>query len=200
MPSPSDIPDPTFPRVQFNGMRTPFHIEVGFPNRLAEASGAVDSICNFGEIITWLDGATTKTGIRGGGIEAGTIWEMPPYPINLALPGRSIIWIRVPLIVNLTPLGDASMSGIASSTAPSWESLAYDSSTSDPVTFGDKLVPAIFPAGDGAGVAIARVGILTVVAGSASLEASGCGDIIVTHCPGNLSHRRGSVDTSSSSA
>jgi hypothetical protein len=162
--------------------------------------------CNFGEIIQYSadgsdsgSGEEAKTGIGGGGIEAGNIWKMPPYEINLAVDGKRIVWIRIPVVVNLTPLGDATMSGIASSTAPSWESIAYDSDSDVPVTFGDKRVPPIFPAGDGVGVDIVLIGTVTVESGSATLARSGCGDIIATHCPGNLSHRRGYVGFSDSS-
>jgi hypothetical protein len=161
--------------------------------------------CNFGEIITYGgDGSDSgsgdvKTGIRGGAVSAGNIWVLTNLEINLAVDGRWNIWVRTPVVVRLTPLGDASLSGIASSSAPTWEAFEQDESDDTAAAIGDPVTPGHFPEGDGAGVAIAYLGVLTVANGSARFERSGCGDIIIGYCSGDMTIRRGYVDASGSS-
>lgn len=170
--------------------------------------GAVAGPCHFGELYTYaVEGSGSgsaaleaKTGIRGGGLDAiHRTWVMPPYEVDLAIPGEWIIYLRTPVVANTTPDGSATLSGIASSTAPAWVALPYDSSASTPVAVEAQVVPPIFTGGAAAdGVSIAVLGILKVAGGSATFQSYGCGGIILNHCPGTLGHSRGTVSTDSS--
>lgn len=164
-------------------------------------SGSSSPPCNFGEIISYSEtegsdsSETAKRGIRGGYLEAGAnIWNVPNLEINLAVSGVKIIWLRIPVIANTDADDVATLSGLASSEIPTWESA--DGSDE----YESKVIPNPFPlTSPGAGVAIVPIGTLTVADGSARLTRTGCGNIIIDHCPGVLSHHRGPVVTGSDS-
>jgi hypothetical protein len=162
-------------------------------------SGGLDSICYFGEIINYseTDGSdsseTAKKGIRGGYVEAGNkTWRVPNREINLGASGVFPVWLRIAITANTDADDVATLSGIKTSERPTWE---HGEGSED---YEDKVIPEIFPLIDpGAGVAIVPIGVLTIADGVATLERTGCGNIIITHCPGNLTHIRGPVGSDS---
>lgn len=168
----------------------------GFTARLVRKirGGAANGPCPFGEIIQWqeTEGETpvTKTGIRGGYVEAGNrIWNVQPKPVNLATPGEWIVWLRIEVTANTDATNSTTLSGLKTSLEPTWET---ESSSGQ---YEAKVIPEIFPEIDpGSGVAIIPIGVLTVLDGAASIVPTGCGHIIVDHCPGVLTHHRGPVE------
>jgi hypothetical protein len=159
--------------------------------------------CHFGEIYTYSedsgsDSGDSKTGIRGGNIRAGDkTWNLndEPFEIDLTTPGEYPVWIRIPLTVNTNATNIATLSGVKTSTKPTWGHGA-GSSEDYPIT----TCPAAFPVGGAAtGVLIVPIGQVTVAGGVATLASAGCGDITATHCPGTLDHYRGHVAGGSSS-
>lgn len=151
--------------------------------------------CPFGEIYTYTDesgsdsSGEVKTGIRGGIVRAGDkTWNFihQPYEINLAIDGEWQVHLRTVIIANMNPSQVATLSGVETSTLPTWVLTELSES------FEDAVIPVIFPTvNKGAGVSIVVIGNLKVEGGVATLSGSGCGDIGITHCPGTLSHVRG---------
>ncbi|MES2923681.1 MAG: hypothetical protein V4819_19155 [Verrucomicrobiota bacterium] len=167
------------------------------------SSAAPAGPCYFGEIISYTEetedsdsSGTPKTGIRGGYLEAGDkIWNVPNREIDLGASGVFLVWIRVAITANTDSTHVATLSGLETSEEPTWE----NGDGSD--DYEDKVIPNPFPtSAPGDGVAIVPIGILTIADGAATLARTGCGNIIIDHCPGTLSHHRGPVVVGSDSA
>jgi hypothetical protein len=153
--------------------------------------GAVDSTCYFGEVITYLVGETTKTGIRGGTIACGNKnFNVPNKELNLASTGVTLIYLEISVTANNDDDGEILLPGIETSTetTPSgfWKS---DPWTAEPVTqYPNNNRPLVTT---GVGKIIVPIGKLTIADGAATLEAVGCGNITINHCGGTLTAARG---------
>ena len=153
--------------------------------------GAVDSTCYFGEVITYLVGETTKTGIRGGTIACGDKnFNVPNKELNLASTGVTLIYLEISVTANNDDDGEILLPGIETSTetTPSgfWKSVSW---TAEPVTqYPDNTRPLVTT---GVGKIIVPIGKLTIADGAATLEAVGCGNITINHCGGTLTAARG---------
>jgi hypothetical protein len=151
--------------------------------QIASSGGGTDPAeCPFGEIITWTEGETTKTGIRGGVIYAGDqVWNVPDKELNLEATGTFLVWIELGVTANIED--DVLLPGLLTSTEPVWDKVASVGGD-----YPDQVIPI---APDGIGKAVVAIGVLTIEDGSAKLAATGCGTIFITHCLGALSHDRG---------
>lgn len=148
--------------------------------------------CPFGEVYTYQVDDETKTGIRGGWIQAGDkTWFVEPYEIDPETDSDLLYWIEIGVTANTDDDGVAVLSGLETSTEPVWNSGPAGSG------YPDTTIPVIFPAGvdPGEGEYIAPIGHLTITDGIiSSLEGRACGNIIVEACPGVLSSRRYGID------
>jgi hypothetical protein len=147
---------------------------------------AAAGTCYFGEIITWTVGETTKTGIRGGTIQAGDKnFNVPNKELNLASTGVTLIYLEIAVTANNDDAGEILLPGIETSTetTPSgfWKSASW---TAEPVTQYPANTRPILTTG--VGKIIIPIGKLTIAAGAATLEAVRCGNITINHCGGTL--------------
>ncbi len=138
--------------------------------------------CNFGEMILVDE---DEWHIRGGVISAGEKnWNVPSKKIT-ATSGEFLVWIEVGVTANMTDDNAATLSGLKTSTAPTWETASASGN------YADSEIPEIFPESNhGKGKAVIPIGLLKITDGVPHLTPSGCGDIVVGHCPGSLWHRR----------
>jgi hypothetical protein len=154
----------------------------GFTYRVRKtaASGSSSDDCPFGEILTYKDGDTTKTGIRGGVVYAGEkVWNVDPKALTLTVTGTFKIFLEVGVTANVED--GVLLPGIKTSTAPEWKQVAGDGN------YPNQTIPT---APTGNGKAIIAAGILTIEDGSATFAKAGCGTIRIDHCPGTLTHTR----------
>ena len=153
--------------------------------RRSAASGGGESgaPCPFGEIITWRDGETAKTGIRGGIVHCGDQnWNMDNHEVNLATSGDWLVYLSVDCTVNLDDDGEILLPGVETGTKPSsWGTSAGGGD------YPDNSNPT--PPG-GSGTVILPIGRLIVADGRATLTPAGCGNFTVTHCAGTLGYSR----------
>jgi len=152
----------------------------GFSYRARQAAastGAALSDCPFGQIVTWVEDETTKTGIKGGVIYAGDkVWNVPNKELNLEATGTFLIWLEIGVTANV---GDGVLlPGLQTSTTPEWKQVGSDGGN-----YPGQTIPTA-PAGTGK--AVVAIGLLTIADGAATLSPAGCGTIRVTHCPGSL--------------
>ena len=157
----------------------------GFSYRARQAAastGAALSDCPFGQIVTWVEDETTKTGIRGGVVYAGDkVWNVPNKELNLEATGTFLVWLEIGVTANV---GDGVLlPGLQTSTAPEWKQVGSDGGN-----YPGQTIP-IAPAGTGK--AVVAIGLLTIADGAATLSPAGCGTIHVTHCPGSLTSEHG---------
>ncbi len=142
----------------------------------ASGTGSVSSDCPFGQIVTWADGETSKTGIRGGALYAGDkVWNVPNKELNLATSGIFLVWLEIGVTANTAD--DVLLPGLTTSTEPVWQQAASSGS------YPDQDIPQ---AASGVGKAIVAIGLLTIQEGAAKLSPAGCGTIHLAHCPGSL--------------
>lgn len=159
----------------------------GFTFRMrsrAASGGAAVAECPFGQLTTWTEGegqaATTKTGILGGVVYAGDkVWNVEPQELNLDADGEFLVWLEVGVTANKED--GVLLSGLETSTEPQWQQGALAAG------YPDISVPEEDP---GTGTAIVALGSLTIEEGSATFSKTGCGNLRITHCPGNLGHLR----------
>ena len=154
----------------------------GFTYRVRKtvASGSSSDECPFGEILTYKDGDTTKSGIRGGVVYAGEkVWNVDPKALTLTVTGTFKIFLEVGVTANVED--GVLLPGIKTSTAPEWKQVAGDGN------YPNQTIPT---APTGIGKAIIAAGILTIEDGSATFAKAGCGSIRIDHCPGTLTHTR----------
>jgi hypothetical protein len=150
------------------------------------AGGGGLSTCYFGEIITWTVGETTKTGIRGGTIQAGIKnFNVPNKELNLASTGVTLIYLEISVTANRDDANEILLPGLETSTetTPSgfWKSVSW---TAEPLTqYPANTRPLVTT---GVGKIIIPIGKLTIAAGAASLEAVQCGNLTINHCGGTL--------------
>lgn len=183
-----DVPEPAGADKEVLAM-----VSLGFGGGGSSATGP----CYFGEVVTWdEDGSGSGsgdavTGIRGGPIEAGEDqWWEPHHEVSLTTPREKLLWMELPVTVNKTVGGEATLSGVKSGPKEGLTWHEGDVSGGYP----DKDVPEMFAEGettiDGTGKIVLPVGRITVAGGVLTLEPTGCGGFLVTHCPGVLSHDR----------
>ena len=143
----------------------------------AASTGAALSDCPFGQIVTWVEDETAKTGIRGGVVYAGDkVWNVPNKELNLEATGTFLVWLEIGVTANV---GDGVLlPGLQTSTTPEWKQVGSDGGN-----YPDQTIPTA-PAGTGK--AVVAIGLLTIADGAATLSPAGCGTIHVTHCPGSL--------------
>ena len=154
----------------------------GFAYRVRQMGGGSATIPGepFAEIITWKDGETKKTGIRGGVVYAGDkVWNVDHKALNLEASGTFKAYLEVSVTANVED--GVLLPGIKTSTAPEWKQVSGDGQ------YPNQTIPTA-PAGTGK--AIIAIGILTIEDGSATLMPAGGGSISIDHCPGTLSHTR----------
>lgn len=190
-----DVPEPPAPEGNAPATEVLAMVSLGF------GGGAGTGPCYFGEIISYQDGegsaAESKVGIRAGLVEYGGRKErIDHYEVNLGVDSVKLVWLRVAVVANTNEDGSVTLSALKNEQAgiPVWET--GDISAGYPFT----THPAIFPStAPGAGEIILPVGKLSVVNGTATLDRTGCGHFVVTHCPGFLDYyRRGDSGSSSS--
>ena len=154
----------------------------GFAYRVRQMGGGNGTIPGepFAEIITWKDGETKKTGIRGGVVYAGDkVWNVDHKPLNLEASGTFKVDLEVGVTANVED--GVLLPGIKTSTAPEWMQVSGDGQ------YPNQTIPTA-PAGTGK--AIIAIGILTIEDGAATLMPAGGGSIRIDHCPGTISHTR----------
>jgi hypothetical protein len=153
--------------------------------------GGAPTTCFFGELTTYPVGGVTKTGIRGGTIQAGIKnFNVPNKELNLASTGVTLFYLEIAVTANNDDAGEILLPGIETSTetTPSgfWKSVSW---TAEPVTqYPANTRPIVTT---GVGKIIIPIGKLTIAAGAATLEAVGCGNITINHCGGTLTAARG---------
>lgn len=148
--------------------------------RSAAGGGVAGTPCPFGEIITFKDGETNKTGIRGGVVYAGDkVWNVAHKALNLEASGTFKVYLEVGVTANVED--GVLLPGLKTSTAPEWKQVGGDGN------YPDQDIPE---APSGTGKAIIAAGLLTIEDETATFERAGCGAITITHCPGTLGHTR----------
>lgn len=153
----------------------------GFTYRFRQSSSqsAVQSGQPFAEIISWNEGNTRKTGIRGGAVYAGDkVWNVDHQPLNLGASGVFQVWLEIG--VTAVVEDNVLLPGIKTSTAPQWKQQSGDN-------FDDQQIPEL---PEGTGKAIVAIGTLTIEDGAARLLPASRGSILISHCPGILWHSR----------
>lgn len=139
--------------------------------------------CPFGEIITYTEEETEKTGIKGGIVYAGDkVWNMPPYEIELETDAVLLVWITTGVTANTDDDSEVILSGIETSDEPAWVSGTIGSGYPAQTIPTDPAVAT--------GTSIVAIGTLTVASGAASFARAGCGNLHLIACPGTLSHTR----------
>jgi hypothetical protein len=176
--------DPTqFTRIErggkihyrYNASETP-------ASRAGGGGGGVNG-CPFGEII---DEGEDKA-IRGGTLQVGDKnFDVPAKVFSTGTSGSWLVFLRVPVTVNIDDAGEILLPGVETSTATDpagfWELDAW--SAGPPATqYEDNTRPVL---STGVGEIIIGIGKLTVAAGVGTLAAARCGNIIVNHCAGTL--------------
>ncbi len=148
--------------------------------RKTSASGSSSDDCPFGEILSFKDGDTIKTGIRGGVVYAGDkVWNVDHKALTLTATGTFKVWLEVGVTANVED--GVLLPGIKTSTAPEWKQVSGDGQ------YPNQTIPT---APSGTGKAIIAAGILTIKDESATFAKAGCGSISINHCPGILGHTR----------
>jgi hypothetical protein len=149
--------------------------------------GAASTTCPFGEVITYTVGETTKTGIRGGFIQAGIKnFNVPNKEIeNLEDDGVTLIYLEISVTANRDDANEILLPGLETSTetTPSgfWKSVSW---AAEPVTqYPANTRPLLTT---GVGKIIIPIGKLTILDGAATLESVRCGNITINHCGGTL--------------
>ena len=134
----------------------------------------------FAEIITYKDGETTKTGIRGGVVYAGDkVWNVDHRALNLEAAGTFKVSLEVGVTANVEDA--VLLPGLKTSAAPEWKQVTGDGN------YANQTIPE---APSGSGKAVVAIGILKIEDGTATLTPAGRGAISINHCPGNLGHTR----------
>jgi hypothetical protein len=155
----------------------------GFSYRLRQVAGGGELSLPgqpFAEIITWKEGETKKTGIRGGAVYAGDkVWNVEHRELNLDASGSYRVWLEVGVTANV--FDDVLFPGLDTSTAPEWK---QQSGNGD---YGDQEIPEV---PSGTGKAVIAIGELNIANGSATLIPASAGSIQIEHCPGSLWHTR----------
>lgn len=144
--------------------------------RRPASSSPADSYCPFGEIITWTASETTLTGIRGGVLYAGDqVWNVPNKALTLSAAGTFLVWLEIGVTANIED--DVLLPGLETSTEPVWHQAAI----------GDGYPSQTLPtAASATGTVIVAIGELTILNAVATLFPTGCGTIVLDHCPGSL--------------
>ena len=87
---------------------------------VAGITGPAVSECPFGQIVTWVEEETLKTGIRGGVVYAGDkVWNVPNKEINLDATGTFLVWLEIGVKANVED--EVLLPGLKTSTEPEWK-------------------------------------------------------------------------------
>ena len=152
----------------------------GFSYRARHGAGSTGNAvpeCPFGQIVTWVEEETVKTGIRGGVVYAGDkVWNVSNKELNLEATGTYLIWLEIGVKANVED--EVLLPGLKTSTEPEWKQVGSSGGN-----YPSQTIPTA-PAGTGK--MIVAIGLLTITDGVAKLSPAGCGTIQVTHCPGSL--------------
>jgi hypothetical protein len=151
-----------------------------------ETSSASASIRPFGEIITWQDGETKKTGIRGGTIICGDQnWNIDPQSVNPEADGIWLVSIAVTAEVNRDDDNEILLPGVKTGTKPTgdWTKTTWNEGTDYP----ENEAPQV---STGEGTIILPIGKLTIADGAVRLEPTGSGGFTINHCAGTLGFNR----------
>ena len=138
--------------------------------------------CPFGSIIIFDDDGDLKTGIAGGLIKCGNQnWNMDPFEVDLDTDGDWLVSIEVQCEVRMDDDSEILLGGVVTGTKPTeWTKTVGD----DYPENSDPEIP------DGEATVHLPIGRLIVAGGSASLDPTGCGPFVVTHCDGTISYTR----------
>jgi hypothetical protein len=157
--------------------------------------GSAVADCPFGEIIPIPDSDPPAEGIRGGLIHCGDQnWNMDPDEIDLTVAGTWLVSIEVSCEVNRDDDGEILLPAVKTGTRPTgaWTRTVWVEGEDYPENQNPEAL-------DGLGVVILPIGKLKVTVpdgsppgtvGVATLEPSGCGHFVVTHCAGTLGYTR----------
>lgn len=153
--------------------------------RLGGGGAASSAPCPFGEIVTWMDGEVSKTGISGGIVIAGDqTWNFESQEVNLATDGEWLVSLECDVEVNRDDDGEILLPGVKTGTKPADWTLTAFTGTED---YPTATVPTV---ADGLGTIVLPIGKLTVADGAAVLVKTGCGGFVIGHCAGTLSYTR----------
>jgi len=158
-------------------------------SRQSESSpAALTSTCQFGQIYTYESGSETVTGIRGGLLQCGeNNFNVDPQELSLGTDGEWLVQIKLNGISLATDDDDEIFlpGGPTGSTGtPDWDNKAWTEGTE----YDETSNPATPTA---TGELVVPIGKLTIDGGVATLDALGCGRIVVTACGGIMNHTRG---------
>lgn len=146
----------------------------GFTIHSTAAGGS--PLCRWSTIsdVTSGDPPVTAYYLSSGILAAGPdIYNPDPYEIPTGTDTTFLLWLQIDIVANIEE--GLLLPGIASSTAPTWET-------------GSTYPSQTIPEAPGAeGTAIIPVGRIIVEGGVPIIISQLCGNVQVTHCPGTLS-------------
>lgn len=136
------------------------------------------SACPFGRLKKTVSGETVTISLVGGAVTAGaTVHTVDDYDLDLGNPGTFVLWIETAFVGNMAD--GLVLPGIASSASCTIEIGA---------SYPSQSIPNV--AGSAAGTSIVPLGALVIASGRATFSPSGCGDVIISHCPGSVNYER----------
>ena len=150
------------------------------------ASAPPAEIRPFGQIITWDDNGTTKTGIRGGVIVCGDqTWNMDHQVVNPQASGTWLVSIAVTAEVNRDDDNELLLPGVKTGTKPSgdWTKTVWSSGANYP----DGTAPTV---SSGEVTILLPIRKLIIQDESVRLEATGSGGFTLGHCSGSITFTR----------
>jgi hypothetical protein len=137
--------------------------------------------CPFGTLIsttTASEEPVTTYHLLGGAVTAGTgVWDVENYEIDVSEDGFFLLWVDTDVVANTS--SGLILPGLASST---------QSTIGQGASYPSQVLPTV--ASEGAGTSIVPLGYVVIEAGKPTLYPSGCGSIIIQHCPGSLTYSR----------
>jgi len=153
----------------------------------ASASSPPSPPCPFGELITWTEEESIRTGIRGGIVYVGDKnFNIDATALNLETDGTWLVYFEIECESNRDDDGEIILPGIKTTTAETLplQHLVWETGTNYP----DNTPPV---ADIGIGTVIVPLGKLSITDGTPSFEPVSCGNILIGQCAGVLSHTRG---------
>lgn len=138
--------------------------------------------CPFGRIETIPDSDPPEKGILGGVVHVGDQnFNVEHQALTLTADVDKLVWLEVSCTVNTDDDGVLLLPGVETGTAPTWQNGPYASGYPDntPPTPATPTATVILP-----------IGRLRIVDEVATLEPTGCGNFIITHCAGTVGYVR----------
>lgn len=140
--------------------------------------GQNDEPCPFGELTAWSDAGTPKIGIKGGAVTVGAdIFSVDDREINTASDGTFYAFLDTDVVANFAD--DVILSGFDSATQTTLEIAG---------SYPSQTLPTV--ANSASGRSIVPLGSIVISSGAVTFNPSGCGDVILSHCPGSLTYER----------